>query len=110
MVRRIRHVSMVDHKSRSGIDCFEAATELAPEYVFRGVAKALQVAFGHIVEQRVIRKSTLQLRLPDMVVSVDEARGNDLACTIDCLGSRRGSNGGSNFLDDVPFNEDICVP
>lgn len=100
---------MVNHKSGPGIDCFETATELAPEYVFRGIAKALQVAFGHIVEQRVIRKSTLQLRLPDVVVGVDEARGNDLACTIDC-GTRLGSDGESDFLDDVPFNENICVP
>ena len=101
---------MVNHKSGPGIDCFETATELAPEYVFGGITKALQVAFGHIVEQRVIRKSTLQLCLPDVVVGVDEARGNDLACTIDYLGTRMGSNGGSDFLDDVPFNEDICVP
>jgi hypothetical protein len=101
---------MVNHKSGPGVDCFQTATELAPEYVLRGIAKAFQVAFGHIIEQRVIRKSTLQLRLPDMVVGIDEARGNDLACAVDCLGTRMGSDGGSDFLDDVPFNEDICVP
>src|ERR1700733_14015036 len=101
---------MIDDERDASINCFETATELAPEYVFRGIAKALQVAFGHIVEQRVIRKSTLQLRLPDVVMGVDEARGNDLACTIDCLGTRMGSDGGSYFLDDVPLNEDICVP
>lgn len=109
VVWRIYHVGVVNHESRPSIDCFEAATELAPEDVFGSVAKALQVALGYVVEQRVIGESSFQLRLPQMVVGVDEAGRHDLLRTIDCLGLRTGCDGGSDLLDDVAFDQDIGV-
>lgn len=101
---------MVNHESSPQIDCLEAAPQLAPEYVLRGVAKALEVAFRHVVEQGVIGESSFQLRLPDMVVGVNKARRRDLAGTVDCLGATTDSDGGGNLLDDVSFNQDIGIP
>lgn len=110
MVGRVGHVGVVDHEGGPGVDGLETATELAPEYVFGRVADALQVAFGYVVEQRVIGKSALQLRLPDVVVGVDEARRDNLACAVDRPGARAGGrDGGRDLPDNVPFDQDIGV-
>lgn len=110
MIRRIGHVSVVNDKSSPSINCLEAAAELASKHVFRGVAQALHGAFGHVVKKRVIGESAFQLRLPDMVMRVDEARRHSLACAVDYLGLRTGrGNGGADLLYDVAFNQDIGV-
>lgn len=100
---------MVNHESSPSIDCLEAASQLAPEYVLGSIAKALEVAFWHVVEQRVIRESSFQLCLPDVVVGVDEARRHNLAYAVDFLGARTNSDGGGDLLDDVSFNQDVRI-
>ena len=95
---------MVNHECGPSIDCFQAASQLTPKYIFRGVADALQIAFEHVVEQRIIRESSIQLRLPDVVVGVNEARRHDLACRVDRLGTRAGGNRESDLLDTIPLN------
>lgn len=51
----------------------------------------------------------LQLRLPHMMVGVDEAGGHNLAMAIDHRGARRHLNILANLRDQFPCDEDVGV-
>lgn len=67
--------------------------------------------FDHILNQPLLCMPSLQLGLPEMVMGVNEARGNDLALAVDDfdLLARRHRKFWPNFGDDIVVDEYICV-
>lgn len=83
--RGIVHVGVVDYCRRSRIQRLETPSQLAPEDVFGGIVERLHIASRHIVQQGVIRMSSLEQRLPYMVVRIDESGRYNLAGAVDHL-------------------------
>ncbi|OAG00858.1 uncharacterized protein CC84DRAFT_267945 [Paraphaeosphaeria sporulosa] len=62
----------------------------------------------HVVQEELIRMSSLQLRLPSMVMGVNEPGADDLIRTIDNLGSDGRCNGFRNPHNLSVLYEDVC--
>jgi hypothetical protein len=60
---------------------------------------------NHVIEQLLICMSTLQLSLPAMMMSIDEARTDELVGTIDDLDILRGFNILRNRHDLAALNQ-----
>lgn len=78
-------MGVVDYCRRSCIQRLETPSQLAPEDVFGGIVERLHIASRHIVQQAVIRMSSLEQRLPYMVVRIDKSRRYNFAGAVDHL-------------------------
>ena len=110
MIWRICHMGVINDCRGAGVKGFETATQLAPEDVLGRVVIALHVACGVIIKEGVVCMTAFQLGLPDMVVSVDEARGDDSALAINYLGRRIYSvQVAADFLDVRARDENVGI-
>ena len=101
---------VVEDGGGTRIECFEEAGELAVEDVLRCVVVALHIAGGHVLEETFIGVSAFELCLPDMVMSVNEAGGDDLGGAVDDLGvGWEAGESSADLSDDVIFQEDVGV-
>jgi hypothetical protein len=62
----------------------------------------------HVIKEKLVGMASFKLGLPDMVVGVDEARGNDFIRTIDNFDVGWGWDFRLDLRNLVPFYEDIC--
>lgn len=71
--------------------------------------------FRYIIKEAIIAKPALQLRLPEVVVRVDEAGRDDFVSAVDCLDTSiivhtsNIRNGRGNSFDSVSLDQDIRI-
>ena len=102
-------VHMVEDEGCACVDGFEAAGQLAPEHIVRGVVVALEVSGWHIVEQRVVCMSAFHLGLPEMMVRVDETGRDDFVGAVKGFGVGWCCEICSDLVDFVVYDEDVGV-
>jgi hypothetical protein len=67
--------------------------------------------FHHIFNQTMLCVSSFQLSLPEMMMGINEARGDDLPLTVNDLDVlvKRYCKVRPNFCDDIVTDENICI-
>lgn len=82
----------VYNRRSSTIDHLQTPRQLAPESILGRMQACSEVALRHVLQQRLVAMASFKQCLPDVMVRVDEAGGDDLVCAVDDFVSRRWSN------------------
>lgn len=107
VVGRVVAVRMVHHGGRAGVDGLERPGELTEEQVLRGEQNPEGVAAGHVFNQGLVRVPALELCLPQVVMSINEARAYNFAPAVNDSRAGRGLDRRSDLGDDRPLHEHV---
>lgn len=66
-------MAVVDHRCRASVNHLHTAGQLAPESITRIQEPGGKIPSGHVLPQRLVGVSAFELRLPYVVMGVDEA-------------------------------------
>lgn len=84
------HVNMgiISHGRRSAVNHLQASPKLSPEGIFCGEDVCSEVAGWEVLHESLIGMSPFELSLPDVMVSIDKSRTDDLVFTVNDSGLR----------------------
>ena len=83
MFMRVIDMGEVHNRRSSTIDHLQTTSQLSPKRILSRMQARREIALGQVLHQRLIGMASFEKCLPDMVVCVDEAGGDDLVGTID---------------------------
>ena len=108
MLGRVRNMGMVDDGGGARGQGFERAAEVAPEGVGGAVERGGEVAGQQVLAQHLVAVTAFELRLPEVMVRVDETGAEDLGRAVDDLGrSIGGIDRGCDLGYSASLNQDI---
>lgn len=100
---------MVKHCSGSSVDGLQTTRKLAPVYVLTSVVGRLKVPGRHVFQENLVAVPALELRLPHMMMSVNETRRDDLGGTVNGVYIAGFSDEVGNLRNLVSFDQHISL-
>ena len=98
---------MINHSRHPGIQTLHRTPQLPPKDILLRKIPTLHIPRRHVIQKHLIGMSTFQLGLPEMVVRVDEAGGDEFVGAVDDACGRGGrGNSGRNCSDVFALDEE----